>query len=106
MKGKTSNNPFFKKFPKMYIGTYQGALNSNSQGVKEVFEKAKKILEVDENKEKISTFYFDEMGLAEHSPHNPLKVIHSELEYDNNNIEKKNSLCRYIKLAFRFCKNE
>ena len=89
MKGKTSNNPFFKKFPKMYISTYQGALNSNSQGVKEVFEKAKKILEVDENKEKISTFYFDEMGLAEHSPHNPLKVIHSELEYDNNDIEKK-----------------
>ena len=29
------------------------------------------------------------MGLAEHSPHNPLKVIHSELEYDNNDIEKK-----------------
>ena len=51
MKGKTSNNPFFKKFPKMYISTYQGALNSNSQGVKEVFEKAKKILEVDENKD-------------------------------------------------------
>ena len=29
------------------------------------------------------------MGLAEHSPHNPLKVIHSELEYDLNKDEKK-----------------
>ena len=29
------------------------------------------------------------MGLAEHSPHNPLKVIHSELEYDLNSDEKK-----------------
>ena len=29
------------------------------------------------------------MGLAEHSPNNPLKVIHSELEYDQNEGEKK-----------------
>ena len=26
--------------------------------------------------------YFDEMGLAEISPNNPLKVIHSQLEYE------------------------
>ena len=31
----------------------------------------------------IPVVYFDEMGLAEESPHNPLKVIHSELEYDD-----------------------
>jgi hypothetical protein len=29
------------------------------------------------------------MGLAEHSPNNPLKVIHSELEYDLNEGRKK-----------------
>ena len=89
MKGNSSNNPFFRKFPKMYVSTYQGSLNSTSEGIKEVFEKAREISKVKENKEKISTFYFDEMGLAEHSPHNPLKVIHSELEYDNNKDEKK-----------------
>ena len=33
--------------------------------------------------------YFDEMGLAEHSPNNPLKVIHAELEYDLNEGDKK-----------------
>ena len=33
--------------------------------------------------ELIPVIYFDEMGLAEESPHNPLKVIHSELEYDD-----------------------
>ena len=44
----------------------------------------------DENKEKIiSMIYFDEMGLAENSPYNPLKVIHSELEYDLNEGAKK-----------------
>ena len=32
--------------------------------------------------------YFDEMGLAEHSPNNPLKVIHSELEYEQNEGDK------------------
>ena len=89
MKGSTSTNSFFKKYPKMYVSTYQGALNSTSEGVKAVFEKAREILKGKENKGKISTIYFDEMGLAEHSPHNPLKVIHSELEYDLNEDEKK-----------------
>ena len=35
MKGNSSNNPFFKKFPKMYVSTYQGSLNSTSEGIKE-----------------------------------------------------------------------
>ena len=87
MKGNLSTNSFFRKYPKMYVSTYQGALNSTSEGVKAIFKKARKILEV--NKEKISSIYFDEMGLAEHSPHNPLKVLHSELEYDLNENNKK-----------------
>ena len=29
------------------------------------------------------------MELAEHSPNNPLKVIHSELEYDQNENDKQ-----------------
>ena len=92
MKVNSSTNPFFKKYPKMYVSTYQGSLTSTSEGVKDVFDKAREILKVKDNKEhkeKISTFYFDEMGLAEHSPHNPLKVIHSELEYDLNSDDKK-----------------
>ena len=89
MKGRNSNNSFFKKYPKMYVSTYQGALNSTSEGVKNIFDKARKILKVSEGNDKISTIYFDEMGLAEHSPHNPLKVIHSELEYDLNSDSKK-----------------
>ena len=57
--------------------------------MKAIFDKAREILKAKENKEKISTIYFDEMGLAEHSPYNPLKVIHSELEYDLNEDTKK-----------------
>ena len=89
MKGKMSKSKIFQKYPKMYVSTYQGSLNSTSEGIKAIFEKAREILKVSKNKEKISTVYFDEMGLAEHSPHNPLKVIHSELEYDLNEDDKK-----------------
>jgi len=89
MKGIKSNNSFFKKYPKMYVSTYQGALNSTSEGVKNIFVKAREILKVSGSNDKISTIYFDEMGLAEHSPHNPLKVIHSELEYDLNADSQK-----------------
>ena len=99
MKGSSSNNPFFRKYPKMYVSTYQGALNSTSEGVKEVFDKAREILNVKENKEKISTFYFDEMGLAEHSPHNPLKVLHSELEYDSNEHDEHNKKISFLGIS-------
>ena len=35
--------------------------------------------------------FFDEMGLEKNSPNNPLKVIHSELEYDFNEGAKKDA---------------
>ena len=93
MQGTASEKPFFKKLPKNIIHSYQGSLASTSKGVENVFNKARdtlKQLKESKNKEEvISLIYFDEMGLAEHSPHNPLKVIHSELEYDQNEGDKK-----------------
>ena len=93
MQGTASEKPFFKLFPKNIIHSYQGSLSSTSKGVENVFAKAREtLMQLKENKEKekiISLIYFDEMGLAEHSPNNPLKVIHSELEYDQNENEKQ-----------------
>ena len=92
MKGETSDNNLFKTLPKLILYSYQGSLSSTSKGVLSIFKKARNILEKEseENLSKmISMIYFDEMGLAEHSPHNPLKVIHSELEYDLNEGRKK-----------------
>ena len=43
MKGKLSTNPIFKKFPKMYVSTFQGVLNGVSEGVKAIFDKGKMI---------------------------------------------------------------
>ena len=89
MRGELSKNVFFKLYPRMFLITFQGALNSTSKGVENIFEKARKISKSGDDKEKNVTILFDEMGLAEHSPHNPLKVIHSNLEPDFNNVKEK-----------------
>ena len=85
MKGEISDNILFKTLPKLIINSYQGSKSSTSQGVLNIFKRARAIID----KQSISMIYFDEMGLAEHSPNNPLKVIHSELEYDLNEGNKK-----------------
>ena len=48
-----------------------------------------KIKKKKKNDNLISVLYFDEMGLIEISPNNLLKVIHSQLEYDENKNSKK-----------------
>ena len=81
MKGEYSKNNLFKKYPSLYVTSYQGSLTSNSSEIKTIFERAKKVVEKQEDKKKnLSVILFDEMGLAEISPYNPLKVIHSELD--------------------------
>ena len=83
MKGEDSNKPLFRKFPKLILTPYTGSLISTSKEVETIFIRAKKQYDnlKDENKDKnISMVFFDEMGLAEHSLNNPLKVIHAELD--------------------------
>ena len=109
MKGNSSSNSFFKNLPRIVPSSFQGSMGSTSKGVKSVFKKARAVLQklkrkkereqneiiIDKNekneddKKIISMIFFDEMGLAEHSPNNPLKVIHAELEYDLNEGDKK-----------------
>ena len=92
MRGYLSKNPFFKELPKVIVNSYQGSMGSTSEGVENVFKKARKVIQEinpNERDSNISMIFFDEMGLAEHSPNNPLKVIHAELEYDLNEGDKK-----------------
>ena len=90
MKGTSSKNAFFKNFPKLVVFSYQGSLSSTSEGVETIFKKANNAIDKfkSEKKENISMIFFDEMGLAEHSPNNPLKVIHSQLEIDPDRDKK------------------
>ena len=89
MKGEASNNSLFKSLPKLFLNSFQGSLGSTSKGVLNIFKKARLLIKNNPELNLISAVYFDEMGLAEHSPNNPLKVIHSELEYDLNEGSKK-----------------
>ena len=85
MNGKDSSNVFFQYFPKVFTNSYQGSLTSDSKSILKLFKKARKSIENNSMKnEIIQAIFFDELGLAEISKNNPLKVIHSELEYDEN----------------------
>ena len=64
-----------------------GSENNNPKDIEKIFSIAK----VKQGKNSISLIVFDELGLSELSPSNPLKVLHSELEIglDPNEINKK-----------------
>jgi len=95
MKGKYSKNKFFRKYPQIIQTYFQGSESTNPDDIIKLFEMAEgkysyfeKKYENKENKEikkedllPISMILFDELGLAEKSITNPLKVLHSKLEY-------------------------
>ena len=78
-KGTNFNNQINNVFNKNNL---TNSVNENSI-YEEQSREEQKINDENINKAIIPVVYFDEMGLAEESPHNPLKVIHSELEYDD-----------------------
>ena len=102
MKGKYSNSLFFRYYPLIIRSYFQGSITTSSKGVLKVFEiandKLKSYIETKEKANKnninkndhlpISLIIFDELGLAEKSKDNPLKVLHANLEYDSNEREK------------------
>jgi len=103
MLGQYSKSIFFRYFPSIIRSCFQGSITTSSKAVSKLFEIAKEKLEkYKKSKEKlekeakennneikmpISLVYFDELGLAEKSKENPLKVLHSKLELDLNENE-------------------
>ena len=84
MKGKSSKSNFCRMFPPLTAFKIQGSLNTTSDDILNIFEKGRTYQK--ENKDKLSVIFMDEMGLAEISENNPLKVMHSELEQEENKI--------------------
>lgn len=84
MRGKESKDPFFQNYPRLFYSSFQGSESSTSDGIMKVFERAKKIEIEHQNQENkvLSMVIIDEIGLAEISRFNPLKVLHSLLEPD------------------------
>ncbi|CAF3798071.1 unnamed protein product, partial [Rotaria sp. Silwood1] len=82
LKGKRSEQLYCRTLPELIAVSYQGSQNCTSESIINVFQRAKKYLKAKSTTELLPVVVFDEIGLAELSPHNPLKVLHSELEVD------------------------
>ena len=80
LRGKDSKDPFFRTLPHLYVVSYQGSESSTSEGIHEIFEKASKYKRHNKDADVLPVVLLDEVGLAENSPNNPLKVLHSLLE--------------------------
>jgi len=85
LKGESSENSFFRTRGKLYRYYYQGSETSTSEGILQVFQKALNAKKKSSNDKNIILVFFDEMGLAERSSNNPLKVIHYLLETNKEN---------------------
>ena len=79
MRGKFSSNKFFRKYEEVIPSFYQCSLTSNSESVQKVFDRARNKLKNNNNSIN-SLVYMDEMGIADESKNNPLKVLHNELD--------------------------
>jgi hypothetical protein len=84
LKGKRSRDPYFQALPELVTVSFQGSQNCTSESIVKVFERASGYLSAKSQSEILPVIVFDEIGLAELSPHNPLKVLHAELEVENN----------------------
>ncbi|RIB28541.1 hypothetical protein C2G38_2028448 [Gigaspora rosea] len=81
LRGSDSNDEYFRKLPQVYLIPHQGSSSSTSEGILKVFQKAQNFQETSSSEfPVISVVLLDEVGLAETSPFNPLKVLHSLLE--------------------------
>ncbi|GES90916.1 hypothetical protein GLOIN_2v1785271 [Rhizophagus clarus] len=81
LRGSDSSDRYFRKLPQVYLIPHQGSSSSTSEGIIKVFDKANKFQETTSKQfPVISVVLLDEVGLAETSPFNPLKVLHSLLE--------------------------
>lgn len=79
-KGPLSENAFFKRYPTLISYYYQGSERSTSQEIQQIYHKAHYEQEKNDRRKKLVVVVFDEIGLAEISSSNPLKVLHSLLE--------------------------
>ena len=91
MGGKYSRSEFFKLYPSIIQSYFQGSDSTTPEEVIGIFEIAEgRLDEIKKNNNNkkddlpISMLLFDELGLAERSRYNPLKVLHSYLELDGN----------------------
>lgn len=83
-RGSKIDDEWMSKFPRVADYPFQGSQNCESASVEKIFTKATNSLKSNVENSIIPLIVFDEMGLAEIAPDNPLKVIHEPLELTSN----------------------
>ena len=84
LRGKNSQDEYFRTLPELIPVSFQGSEYCTSESIVGVFNRAEKYLNVhSKNEEILPVIVFDEIGLAEISVNNPLKVLHNRLEIEN-----------------------
>ena len=86
----SKENSLFKHYPKIIQTYFQGSKSNIPEDIEKLFRRTdnlyKKFKDKYPDKKEddvpIYMILFDELGLAEKSPKNPLKVLHHRLEYD------------------------
>jgi hypothetical protein len=78
LKGEDSHNAFLKKLPRVEVFSYQCSPLSTSNGIESTVQMAHRYKQSSTNT--ITIVLLDEVGLAEQSPHLPLKVLHKVLD--------------------------
>ena len=86
LRGKNSENELFKKLPHVIFFSYQGSESSTSRGIEKVFKRATLYQQKNNEDDIRAVVLLDEVGLAEISPNNPLKVLHNLLEPNGKRI--------------------
>ena len=77
MQGAQSHRAFFTQFPRLHLVQYQCSPLSSSEAIQHQYDAACRYQQQSNNV--LSLLLLDEVGLAEHSPNLPLKVLHSIL---------------------------
>ena len=83
--GKSSKSKLLRRMPEFRQLFYQCSEYSTSEGFERIFNKAESFAKRKEFENSIIVLIFEEIGLAELSPNNPLKVLHSRLEIEEVN---------------------
>lgn len=73
----SSKQSFYRGFADLNQNYFQGSKQTTDKGIEKVFQKA---LHRSDSPKQIQLVFIDELGLAELSPHNPLKVLHKYLD--------------------------
>ena len=79
-RGAESPDEFLRSLPQLYFASFQGSKSSTSGGISKVFDMAHKYKMYNQDSSVLPVVLLDEVGLAEKSSRDPLKVLHSLLE--------------------------